>query len=78
MCKQYIKDIDQQSLNAAIDRYQTLKENSWQIINISWNDPTRTESDAEKAKEITNILIRSNEIFKDAVSDIKKAINFTL
>ena len=78
MCKKYIKDIDQQSVNAAIDRYQTLKENSWEIINISWNDPTHTESDAEKAKEIMNILIRSNEIFRDAVSDVKKAINFTL
>lgn len=77
MCKEYIKDIDQQSLNAAIDRYQTLKDNSWEIINISWNDPTRTEPDAEKAKEVMNILIRSNEIFIDAVNDVKKAIHFT-
>jgi transcriptional regulator with XRE-family HTH domain len=78
MCKEYIKDINQQSLNAAIDRYQALKENSWEIINISWNDPARTESDVEKAKEILNILIRSNEIFRDAVKDIMKAINFTV
>ena len=78
MCKEYIKDIDQQSLNSAIDRYQTLKENSWEIINISRNDPTHTESDAEKAKEIMNILIRSNEIFRDTVNDVKKAIYFTL
>ncbi|HBN85288.1 MAG TPA: hypothetical protein DDZ89_15765 [Clostridiales bacterium] len=78
MCKEYIKDIDQQSLNAAIDRYQTLKEYSWEIINISWNDPSHTESDYEKAKEIMNILIRSNEVFRDAVSDIKKAINFVV
>lgn len=77
MCKEYIKDINQQSLNAAIDRYQALKENSWEIINISWNDPTHTESDAEKAKMIANILIRSNEIFRDAVKDIMKAIDFT-
>lgn len=78
MCKEYINDIDQQSLNAAIDRYQTLKENSWEIINISWNDPTHTESDAEKAKKIMNILIRSNEVFIDAVNDVKKAIYFTV
>ncbi len=77
MCKEYIKDIDHQSLNAAIDRYQALKENSWKIINISWNDPAHTESDAEKAKEIMDIMIRSNEIFRDAVNDVKKAINFT-
>lgn len=76
MCKEYIKDIDPQSLNAAIDRYQALKEYSWEIINISWNDPTHTEPDAEKAKAILNILIRSNEIFIDAVRDIKKAIGF--
>lgn len=78
MCKEYIKDINQQSINAAIDRYQALKENSWEIINISWNDPTHTESDAEKAKEILNILIRSNEIFRDAMKDIMKAISFTV
>ena len=76
MCKQYAKDIDVRRLNAAIDRYETLKDNSWEIINISWNDPSRTESDAEKAKEVMNILIRSNEIFTDAVGDIKKAIGF--
>jgi DNA-binding XRE family transcriptional regulator len=78
MCKEYIKDINQQSLNAAIDRYQALKENSWEIINISWNDPTHTESDAEKAVAILKILIRSNEIFRDAVKDIMKAISFTV
>ncbi len=44
---------------------------------LSWNDPTHTGSDAEKAKEIMDIMIRSNEIFRDAVSDIKKAIKFT-
>jgi len=46
-------------------------------VALSWNDPTHTGSDAEKAKEIMDIMIRSNEIFRDAVSDIKKAIKFT-
>jgi len=76
MCKEYIKDIDRQSINAAIGKYQTLKDFSWEIINISWNDPSHTEPDHEKAKEIMNILIRSNEIFRDAVSYVAKAVNF--
>lgn len=37
---------------------------------------THTESDAEKMKEIMDIIIRSNEIFRDAVSAVKKANNF--
>ncbi len=78
MCKEYIKDIDRQSLNAAIDRYQLLQDYSWEIINISWNDPERTEPEPEKVKEILDIIIRSNEIFIDAVRDIKKAIGFNL
>ncbi len=78
MCKEHIKNIDRQSLSAAIDRYQVLNERSWEIINISWNDPSHTEPDAQKAQMIKNILIRCNEIFLDAVTNIKKAIGFTL
>ncbi len=78
MCKDVVKGLDQQSLSAAIDRYQVLSERSWEIINISWNDPSRTEPDAQKAQMIKNILIRCNEIFLDAVTNIKKAIGFTL
>ncbi len=76
MCKEHISDIDRQSLNAAIDRYQVLTERSWEIINISWNDPARTEPESEKAQMIKNILIRCNEIFIDAVRNIQKAISF--
>jgi len=76
MCKEYISDIDKQGINAAIDRYQVLLDNAWEIINISWNDKTRTEPEKEKMKEILDIMIRSNEVFLDAVSNVKKAINF--
>ena len=76
MCKELIKDIDPQSINSAINRYQMLKEHSWEIINISWNDPKHTEPDAEKARMVRDTLIRCNEIFRDAVSDIIKAVGF--
>lgn len=74
MCKEYVSDIDRQSMNEAIDRYQVLKDHCWEIINISWNDPKHTETDAEKAQEIRDILIRCNEVFNDAVKAVRKAI----
>jgi len=78
MCKVYIKDIDMQSLNTAIGRYDVLLKNAWEIIDISWNDPARTEPEPEKMREIAGIMIRSNEIFMDAINNVKKAIGFTL
>ena len=78
ICKEYSKGIDLQSINSAISRYQMLKEHSWEIINISWNDPKHTEPDAEKARMIKDILVRCNEIFRDAVSDVMKAVGFTM
>lgn len=78
MCKEYINNIDKQSINAAIDRYQVLLDNAWEIINISWHDKTRTEPEKEKVQEMGSIMTRSIEVFLDAVSNVKKAINFKL
>ena len=77
MCKEHIRDVDHQSLNAAIGRYRILSEHSGEIINISWNDPKRTEPEPEKIQQILHLLVRSNEIFIDAVNDVKKAVGFS-
>lgn len=76
MCKEYIKDIDKQYLNAAIDKYNTLCGHSHDILDVVGGRLLSDKSVSEKRQIIINCLIRSNEILKDAIYDIKKAIDF--
>lgn len=76
MCKEYIKDIDKQSLNAAIDKYNTICEHSREIVGIIAEKSLADRCIGEKRAAIINYLIRSNEILCDAIFEIKKAIGY--
>jgi hypothetical protein len=75
MCKQFIEDIDKQCLNSAINRYRILCDHSQEILNIISGRSSENQSISEKRTAIINYLVRSKEIFNDAVNDIKEAIH---
>ncbi|MPN24472.1 hypothetical protein SDC9_171871 [bioreactor metagenome] len=77
MCKEFVKDINIQSLNAAIARYNTLCQHTHDILDVVGGKSSNGKTMEEKTNVVINYLTRSNEIFIDAVADIKKAINFT-
>lgn len=75
MCKEYIKNINIQSLNSAIDKYNTLSQHAHDICDIVGGKSLNNKTMEEKSNVVLNYLIRSNEILIDAVNEIIKAIN---
>lgn len=78
MCKMYLINIDTQYLDSAIKRYGILCQHAHDIFDVVGGRLLVDKNINEKKNIVINCLIRSNEIFNDAVSDIVKAINFQL
>ncbi len=76
MCKEYIRDLDKNAINNAIDRYKTLSDHSMEICNIMGNRTLIDSPISEKRTAIINYLVRTNDLLADALNEIKKAINF--